>query len=101
MDSLQILIGHIIKKVEEVHDYVQIVFSDGTTLSIFNNYRYDGGSILSIEGKAVKSIDKKEGNIIITLADGKCVSIGMEDDDYNGPEAIVLKREGESPIVWS
>jgi hypothetical protein len=101
MTSLQILIGLIINKIEVVHDYIQIVFSDGMILSIFNNYHYDDPSILAVEGMAVKSVDEGDSKITITLANGRYLSIGMEDDDYNGPEAMVLRREGESPVVWN
>ncbi len=101
MVALKILIGLIIRKVEEVHDYIQLIFSDGTTLSIFNNYYYDGGSVLALEGKKVKSVEDMDSKVVITFEDGGCMSICMTDDDYNGPEAMVLRREGESPIVWS
>ncbi len=101
MAALQILIGLIISKIEEVHDYIQLVFSDGTTLSIFNNYYCDGSSVLSIEGKKIKSVEEKDRKVVITFEDGGCISVGMTDDDYNGPEAMVLRREEESPIVWS
>ena len=101
MAALQILIGLIIGKIEEVHDYIQIVFSDGTTLSIFNNYVYDGGSVLSLEGKEVKSVDKSGDSILIVFDDGRSISVGLNDDDYNGPEAMVLKLEGKYPVVWN
>lgn len=101
MAALQILIGLIINRIEEVHDYIQLVFSDGTMLSIFNNHHYDGGSVLIVEGKKVESVDEGGSKVVITLDDGSCISIGMSDEDYNGPEAMVLIREGESPVVWN
>lgn len=101
MASLQILIGLIIGKIEKVHDYIQIVFSDSTTLSIFNNYVYDGGSVLGIEGKTVRSVKECDGSVIILFASGESLSIGLNDDDYNGPEAMVLRQEGTSPVVWN
>lgn len=101
MTALQILIGLTISKIEEVHDYIQLVFSDGTTLSIFNNYYYDGGSVLAIEGKKIKSVEEVGSKVVIAFEDGGCMSVGMTDDDYNGPEAMVLRREGEPPVVWS
>jgi len=101
MTALQILIGLLISKIEDVHDYIQVVFSDGTTLSIFNNYDYDGSSVYAIEGKEVKSVEEAGKKITITFQDDDCLSIGMSDDDYNGPEAMVLRREGESPVVWN
>lgn len=101
MKALKILIGLIVGKIEEIHDYIQIVFSDGTTLSVFNNYYYDGDSVHTIEGKKVRSIEESGEKIILLFEDDGCVSIGMGDEDYNGPEAMVLRREGESPVVWN
>ena len=101
MATLQILIGLIIGKIEEVHDYVQVVFSDGTALSIFNNYVYDGGSVLSIEGKTVRSVEESDSAVIISFEGGESLAIGLNDDDYNGPEAMVLRKEGKPPVVWN
>lgn len=101
MTALQMLIGLLISKIEKVHDYIQIVFSDGTTLSIFNNHSYDGGSVYAAEGKKIKSVEEVDNKINIIFEDNNCLSIGMGDDDYNGPEAMVLRREGESSVVWN
>ena len=101
MAALQILIGLIISKIEEVHDYIQIVFSDGTTLSIFNNYVYDDGLVLGLEGKEIKSVEESDDGVLIVFVDGTTISVGLKDEDYNGPEAMVLKQEGKSPIVWN
>ncbi|OEG74930.1 hypothetical protein BEL05_12195 [Shewanella colwelliana] len=101
MACLQILIGLIVSKIEKVHDYIQIVFSDGATLSIFNSYVYDCGSVLDIEGMKVKSVEEVCDEVSITFSDGSSISIGLKDNDYNGPEAMILKQEGKSPIVWS
>ncbi|MEL4238235.1 hypothetical protein [Shewanella xiamenensis] len=101
MNFLQILAGLIISRIEEIHDYIQIVFSDGTTLSIFNNYVYDGGSKLDIEGMQVKSIEESNDSALIVFASGRSITVGLTDDDYNGPEAMVLSQNGKSPIVWN
>jgi len=101
MAALQILIGLIISKIEEVHDYIQVVFSDGTTLSIFNTYVYDGELVTGIEGRKVKSVEESADRVLIIFDNGKAISVGLKDGDYNGPEAMVLKQEGKSPVVWS
>jgi len=86
---------------EEVNDYIQVVFSDGTTLSIFNNYSYESGSVRAVEGKKVKSVEEVNNKVIITFEDDDCLSIGMGDDDYNGPEAMVLRQKSEPLVVWN
>lgn len=101
MDSLQILTGLSISKIKKVHDYIQVIFYGGTTLNIFNNHDYDRGSALAVRDKKVKSVERTGSTIVITLDDGSCLSIGMDNDDYNGPEAIELSREGKPPVVWN
>ncbi len=101
MATLKILIGLIISKIEEVHDYIQIRFSDGTTLCIFNKYHCDDSSIHMLEGMKVKSIEEIDNKVMISFENNRFLSIGMADDDYNGPEAMVLRRNDESPVVWN
>lgn len=100
MTSLQILTGLIIGKIEKVHDYIQFVFSDGTTLIIFNDYVYAGDCVLSIEGNTVGSVEESASSVIIHFEGGKYLKVGLNDDDYNGPEAMVLRQVGISPVVW-
>lgn len=101
MAALQNLIGLIIGKIEKVHDYIQVVFSDGTTLSIFNNYVYDGDLVRSIVGSTVRTVEECDCSVVIIFESGESLTVGLNDDDYNGPEAMVLRQEGKSPVVWS
>lgn len=101
MTALQSLIGLTVSVLEEVHDYLQIVFSDGTTLSIFNNCLFDGDTVLGFEGKQVKSVEETDVSVLIVFEDGESISVGLTNDDYNGPEAMVLSREGVPPVVWN
>ena len=101
MTALENLTGLIVCKVEKLHDYFQIVFSDGASLSIFNKYDYDGGLVLDIEGKTLKSVVESGSSVTIFFESGESLSIGFAEDDYNGPEAMALRRGEEPPLVWS
>jgi len=101
MAALQALVGLMVSKIEKIHDYIQVVLSDGTTLNIFNNIYYDGGSVHTIEGKKIGCAEEVGNKVTITFEDGDNLSIGMDDDDYNGPEALILKRGGKPPVVWN
>lgn len=101
MAALQILIGLITGKIEKVHDYVQVEFSDGTILSIFNNYAYEGDSLLSIEGNIVIAVEESDKSVVIIFEGGKSLTVGLNDEDYNGPEAMVLRQEGKFPVIWN
>lgn len=100
MSALQDLVGVTISKIESLHDYVQITFKQGTILHVFNSHHFDGGSASSFEGKLIESIEEHRDRVLITM-EGGSLSIGLEDDDYYGPEAMVLLRMGEPHIVWS
>ncbi len=101
MSVLNILIGLVVSRIDTVHDYIQFVFSDGTMLSVLNNFVYDGESVLKTEGRKVESVDGLDKAIVIQFEGGESLRIGLTDEDYNGPEAIVLKQEGKSPVVWN
>ena len=101
MTALQILIGLLVQKVEVVHDYVQILFSDGTMLTIFNNYDYEGASIQTIDGTNVISVEELDDRIAITFDNNLSLLVGLNEVDYNGPEAMALRREGEPTVVWN
>ena len=99
-DALQQLIGLSVIRAEKVHDYLQLEFSNGTILSIFNNHQYGMGSLSSIQGKQLLTVDELEDRISFKFQKGD-LSVGMGDADYNGPEAMVLKREGEPFVIWN
>lgn len=101
MANLQVLVGLILSKVEEIHDYIQLVFNDGTTLNIFNKYAYSSGSILGVEGKKIKYVKNSGNDILIVFEDSSSISIGLRDDDYNGPEVMELMQKGKPSVVWS
>ncbi len=100
MDALQILVDLIIKKVEILQDYFQLVFADNTTLNIFNKYQYDGSSVLVLEGEKLVSAIETKNKIVFEFKDSGKLTVSLLDKDYNGPEAIELIREGEPPVIW-
>ena len=70
-------------------------------LNIFNSYSYDGASLFDASDVKVIDIDEQEGVVNIKLENGGVLLIDMKEEAYNGPEAMVLIREGESPVVWN
>lgn len=101
MTALDILIGLFVQRIEKVHDYVQVIFSDGTVLNIFNSYSYDGVSLLDISDVKVIKADELEEEININLENSGVLSINLKEGAYNGPEAMVLIRESKPTVVWS
>ena len=100
-DALKQLIGLSVIRVEKVHDYLQVEFSNGAILSIFNNHQYGAGSLSSIQGEQLLTVDELGDKVSFKFQKGGILSVGMGDADYNGPEAMVLKREGEPFVIWN
>lgn len=100
MELLNSLIGLSVCRVVNVYDYIQIIFSGGEVLSIFNSYNYSGSSISRIERKIIINIEKKNNKIIIKFNNKECLIIGIADDDYRGPEAFTLKKGNDPPLVF-
>jgi len=100
-DASKKLIGLSVMRVEKVHDYPQLELSSGAILSIFNNHHYGAGSLSSIHGEQMLAVYELEDKISFKLQKGGMLSAGMGDADYNGPEAMVLKREDEPFIIWN
>lgn len=99
MNVLSELIGCTVSKVELVHDYLQMIFSDSSTLNVYNKYSYDG-DVSALEGKTLLSVAEQQDELSLRFV-GSELRIGLADDDYSGPEAIEFKRPGKEPVVWN
>ena len=101
MHNKNFLIGKEIIKINEVHDYIQIIFFNNIILNIFNNYYYKNGSIFDIKNKKVNSIDEVANKIYLRFDNGEELIISRGIDDFNGPEVMTLNIKGQPLIVWN
>ncbi len=99
MDALKALVGLTVEKVEQVHDYLQLSFQEGTKLSVYNSYSFENGDD-NVECDRVHSVGMDSGDFIIRFSGGGALHVGLRDQDYNGPEAMSLVLEGKK-IVWN
>jgi len=90
MDITKDLIGLIVQSIEEVHDYLQVIFSDGTILNIYNTFRYDGDSVFELEGKGLEQVLVTDEEVVFLFRANERLVVGLKDEDYNGPEAMQL-----------
>jgi hypothetical protein len=88
-----------VSKVERVHDYLQITFSDESTVNVYNKYSYDG-DVSDLEGKTLLSIAEQPDLVSLRFF-GSELQISLADDDFSGPEAIEFRRPGKKPVVWN
>jgi hypothetical protein len=98
MSALSLLVDCTVARVELVHDYLQFTFSDGSTLNIYNKYRYFG-DVADIENKTLVSVDETQERVLLHFS-GSQLEIGLRNEDYSGPEALALQRPGHALVVW-
>lgn len=95
--------GKKIQNAVVVQDYLQLVFTDGETLNIFNNFKIVGcleDNCLKLVGCEISSVHDSSETIDIVCLDGKKIHVGMTDSDFNGPEALELIKVDGKRIVW-
>lgn len=112
--SLNDLIGKRLTSVTFVHDYVQLVFENYSCLSIFNPIRLTGhsgeidqspygfkDSLCEFINRSVSNVNYQQGKrVAFIFDDAKVVSVGLGDNDYSGPEAIVFTSGSDGdPIL--
>ncbi len=106
MDALQRLIGQTVERIAGVLvegrvDYIQVIFADGTNMSILNPYIYDGADVFTVSKVKVRDACETDELLSIRFENNKVLQVDMTDDAFVGPEAIVLVREGEPTVVWN
>ena len=100
---LNTIVGCIVSDAKQVHDYVQITFSNKIGLSIYNKICVDQGlkPLSKLNGKMVTSIAEEAISIRINFIDHTQICIDMRPEAYRGPEALQLNRPGEPPVIWN
>jgi len=99
--SLKMLLDTRLIESVQVHDYVQMQFSGERTLSVFNRLDTEPSSINMLEGRHVSFVEANDRDVIIRFKEGGEVRIGMDDDSYNGPEAMTLADGRGRIVVWN
>ena len=102
--KLKKICGLTIKDAELTLGDLGISFSDGTSLAIYNMVNLVGFTMNDasmISGKAVVDVIESEHKIRIILKTNLAIEIDMNDEAYNGPEAIQLRVPGEPIVIWN
>jgi hypothetical protein len=106
--AVDCLLGLRVTAHEVVHDYGQLVFGDGAAvLTIYNPYEVRGprlGSDATVEaivGRRVRAVAERRSVVELRFEGGWSLSVDIREESFEGPEAMVLHRPGESPVVWT
>ena len=98
MNLLHSIVGLTVGEVVKVMDYIQIVFTDSSGLTIFNRCRWSGGILEDLPGLRVTDMQGDEKVFRFVFGD----TIVLEFDakpDYEGPEVLTFSRPGMPLIV--
>ncbi|WP_460318502.1 hypothetical protein [Pseudomonas ogarae] len=82
-------------------EYLQIYFSKGEILNIYNSYSLAGASLGSLVGKKLRSVTEDSEVIELKFDDLAVLTIDMKPEAFDGPEAMQLLRDGEATVIWS
>jgi len=103
-NALEILTGKRVVHISEYDAHIQIQFDDNSTLDVFNRFKltiegnHDIGHLV---GRIVKKFECDKRKIEIQFWPTARLVIGIENSDYNGPEALVFVPESGSTVVWN
>jgi hypothetical protein len=93
----------VVTEVVEIHDYVQLVFSDDIRISIYNEMTVSPPSIAvsRLVGRIVTAVAEDDNAIEIQFLDGARIKVDMRAQAYRGPEALQLNRRGHPDVIWN
>ena len=90
------IIGNKILKIVLIEDYIQILFSNGSILNMYNDvafsHQYQQYSNEIVEDFVISDL------LMCIKVDGKEISMGMKEDDYSTPEAFEF-HSGDSELI--
>jgi hypothetical protein len=98
------LVGLFVTEIGRVHDYLRIGFEDGSWLNVFNRFEIAGDDISTLDrvkGQRLVSVDETPEAIEFEFGDGTAIRVGMTNDDFLGPEAMVYADPDGKTLVWN
>jgi hypothetical protein len=99
-EKLKQFINKRIERMEIIHDYVQLFFTDGAILNIFNPYSIIGVRDPKIVGYGITAVKQDQEAITLFLLPEGSIKVSRLDSDYRGPEAMeYIGKDGRS-VVW-
>ena len=99
---VQQLKGSSITQAIPIEDYLNIEFSDGSVLSIFNHYTLKGDStdFSAIAGSKLVAVDEQPKKITFNFSTRQKIEVDLSDDGFTGPEAMMLVIPNQPIVVW-
>jgi hypothetical protein len=102
-ESSSTLNGRKIASFSIVHDYYQLVFVDGSQLSIYTPFTIRTKKSNSVEdciGETILSAVRNKESLLLTTSEESKINISLKEDDMSGPEAAYFTDVTGQMIVW-
>lgn len=103
MDGFKELIGLKVSRFCYFRDNsIGIEFDKGeASLSIFNRYKLSHDDASRIIEQTLEAIEHEQNQSIeFRFSNNFCVTVGLDDSSWSGPEAMLLKLKDKT-IVWN
>ncbi|RYY97817.1 MAG: hypothetical protein EON61_19890 [Alphaproteobacteria bacterium] len=105
-NALSELVTRTIDHAEIDLDGVGISLCGGWSIAAFNRCKLvdrEGASqvvtVPALLGATIKAVETTERELAITLDNGSCLIVSLKDDDFLGPEAVLVRGPGSELIV--
>ena len=98
---LKSFIGKTVLKIGLHQDYLQIAFCKNEILNVYNNYLFNGKSILEIKNSRITNVSQSSTEVKLYFGAACFLRIDMTDQAFNGPEAILFCTSSDEVIVWN
>ena len=102
--QLNSIIGMTLRAAAKVHDYVQLYFTDGAVLNIYNPFSLEASNpvdLADLAGSSVRMVSETPEKAVIEFDNGVQILIDLRDEAYIGPEAMQLNVPGKPGVVWN
>lgn len=101
MSALEAILESEVQRTEIINDYLQIYFTNGSILNIYNSYTVRNGKLEEIKGKKLCTVLENDMKVELIFCDSSSINIDLTSEAYNGPEAIQLIRDGHPTVIWN
>jgi hypothetical protein len=86
----------------EIHDYIQIYFTNGDIMNLNNRYVCQPSDLSAFQGEVVIQISDTDQELVVKTGSGYSITMSMLAADVLGPEATEYYRYGSDGqiIIW-
>jgi hypothetical protein len=96
---VRLLLGRRILEIQEDDDGLGLRFHNGSSLAIWNPANFDHSA--DLVGRRVEMVQEAQSQFVMSLDDGRELTVDLRDEAFSGPEAMMLTGPNNEIIVWN